>query len=234
MNCSGKASALCHFWAWLAIWWASALRPVACWRLGVNGSQKFTHAKAQSCKAQQSSTTIAYPNPGSSIKITAVAEAAQANLISLRPVTPEDAPFLLGLYKSSRGDDLRGLGWEEGRVSEFLDMQYEAQQRFHANEYRRPIDQIVVRNGQPIGRLTFEPREHEIRCVDIAIVPEHRRAGVGTYLLRELQTEARRLKKPLRLQVIRFNRAIALFDRLGFQRISETGTHFQLEWTPEG
>jgi ribosomal protein S18 acetylase RimI-like enzyme len=161
-------------------------------------------------------------------------EAAQANSISLRPVTPDDAPFLLALYKSSRGDDLRGLGWEEQRVSEFLEMQYEAQQRFHANEYRRPLDQIVVRNGEPVGRLMFEPREHEIRCVDIALMPNSRSSGIGAHLLRELQSEARRQKKPLRLQVIRFSRAVTLFERLGFQRISETGTHFQMEWTPQG
>ena len=109
-------------------------------------------------------------------------EAAQVNSISLRAVTTEDASFLLVLYKSSRGDDLRGLGWEEERVSEFLDMQYEAQQRFHANEYRRPVDQIVVRNGEAIGRIMFEPREHEIRCVDIALQPKHRSAGIGAYL----------------------------------------------------
>ena len=163
-----------------------------------------------------------------------MAEATPANSISLRPVTPEDASFLLTLYKSSRGDDLRGLGWEEERISEFLDMQYEAQQRFHANEYRRPVDQIIMRDGAPVGRLVFEPREHEIRCVDMALQPGHRSAGIGSHLLRELQTEAKRQKKPLRLQVIRFSRAISLFERLGFQRISETGTHFQMEWAPEG
>lgn len=175
-----------------------------------------------------------YSNHITSIRITAMAEAAPANSISLRPVTPADAAFLLALYKSSRGDDLRGLGWEEARISEFLDMQYEAQQRFHANEYRRPVDQIVLQDSEPIGRIMFEPREHEIRCVDMALVPERRSAGVGAYLLRELQAEAKRQKKPLRLQAIRFSRAIALFDRLGFQRISETGTHFQMEWTPDG
>jgi GNAT superfamily N-acetyltransferase len=89
-----------------------------------------------------------------------------------------------------------------------------------------------MRNGEPIGRLMFEPREHEIRCVDIALQVEHRNAGVGAHLLRELQSEAKRQKKPLRLQVIRFSRAIPLFERLGFHRISETGTHFQMEWTP--
>src|SRR5215210_7023090 len=114
-----------------------------------------------------------------------MAEPAQANSISLRAVTPEDAPFLLALYKSSRGDDLRGLGWEEERVGEFLNMQYEAQQRFHANEYRRPVDQIVMRDGEPIGRLMFEPREHEIRCVEVALLPDYRSSGVGSHLLRE-------------------------------------------------
>jgi N-acetylglutamate synthase-like GNAT family acetyltransferase len=118
------------------------------------------------------------------------------------------------------------------RLSDFLDMQYEAQQRFHENEYKKPVDQIVVRGNKAVGRVTFEPREHEIRCVEVAILPQHRNAGIGTRLIRELQTEAKRQKKPLRLQVIRFSRAVTLFERLGFQRISETGTHFQMEWTP--
>ena len=152
--------------------------------------------------------------------------------ISLRTSTPQDAEFLLALYKSSRGDDLRGLGWDEARISQFLGMQYEAQQRFDASEYKRPVDQVVLRSGQAVGRLTFETREHEIRCVEIALLPQHRNAGIGTRLIRELQNEAKRQKKPLRLQVIRFNRAVSLFERLGFQRISETGTHFQMEWTP--
>jgi len=152
--------------------------------------------------------------------------------ISLRAIAPEDSPFLLALYKSSRGDDLRGLGWDEPRISDFLEMQYEAQQRFHTNEYKKPVDQIVVRGNEAVGRVTFEPREHEIRCVEVAILPQHRNAGIGTRLIGELQTEAKRQKKPLRLQVIRFSRAVTLFERLGFQRISETGTHFQMEWTP--
>jgi GNAT superfamily N-acetyltransferase len=162
-----------------------------------------------------------------------MAEPTQNNLISLRPVDTGDRTFLLTLYKSSRGEDLRGLGWEEQRIGEFLDLQYEAAQRFLENEYKRPMDQVVLRDGEPIGRVMFESREHEIRCIDIALVPEHRNSGIGAHLLRDLQNEARRQRKPLRLQVIRFSRAIGLFERLGFQRISETGTHFQMEWSPE-
>src|SRR5438552_804267 len=57
--------------------------------------------------------------------------------ISVRPVTADDEAILLEIYKSSRGDDLRGLGWAEDRISEFLGMQYEAQQNFYESEYER-------------------------------------------------------------------------------------------------
>jgi GNAT superfamily N-acetyltransferase len=159
-------------------------------------------------------------------------EADSAQSISLRPVTADDEGFLLEIYKSSRGDDLRGLGWTEDRISEFLGMQYEAQQRFFESEYKRAVDEIVLFDGKPAGRLVVERREHEVRLIDVALLPEHRNRGIGSFLIRKLQDEARLERKPLRLQVIRFNRAVNLLERLGLVRTSETGTHFQMEWTP--
>jgi len=159
-------------------------------------------------------------------------EVDNGHSISVRPVTNDDAGLLLEIYQSSRGDDLRGLGWAEDRISEFLGMQYEAQQHFYKREYKRAVDEIILWEGKPAGRLVVERREHEIRCIDVALLPDHRNKGIGTFLIRKLQNEARREKKPLRLQVIRFNRAVNLFERSGFVRISETGTHFQMEWAP--
>jgi len=159
-----------------------------------------------------------------------VADSAES--ISVRPVTVDDEEILLEIYKSSRGDDLRGLGWAEDRISEFLGMQYEAQQNFYESEYKRATDEIVLWKGEPAGRLIVERREHEIRCIDVALLPEHRNRSIGSFLIQKLQDEARREKKPLRLQVIRFSRAVNLFERRGFVRTSETGTHFQMVWTP--
>ena len=155
------------------------------------------------------------------------------NLISLRPATTEDGEFLLAVFKSSRGDDLRELGWDEDRIGEFLGMQFEAQQRLDQNEYQRADEQIVLCEQQSAGRLMVERRDHEIRCVEVALVPAHRNTGIGTFLIRQLQDEARLANKPLRLGVIRFSRAVSLFERLGFVRTSETGTHFQMEWLPD-
>ena len=150
--------------------------------------------------------------------------------ISLRSVTDADKDFLLELYQTSRGDDLRELGWDEDRISEFLSMQHEAQQVFYQTDYQQALDEIILIEGGPAGRLIVERREHEIRCVDIALLPGHRGAGVGTFLIQRLQEEARQANKPLRLQIIRFSRSVNLFERLGFVRTSETGTHFQMEW----
>jgi len=155
------------------------------------------------------------------------------NLISLRPATTEDGQFLLALFKSSRGEDLRELGWDEDRIGEFLDMQFEAQKRLDQNDYQQADDQIVLSEDKPAGRVFVERRDHEIRGVDLALLPEHRNTGIGTFLIRQLQDEAKLANKPLRLGVIRFSRAVSLFERLGFARTGETGTHFQMEWLPD-
>jgi GNAT superfamily N-acetyltransferase len=153
--------------------------------------------------------------------------------IALRPVTSGDEALLLQIYKSSRGDDLRGLGWAEDRIDEFLGMQYEAQQKFYESEYKGAVDEIILWQGRTAGRLVVERREHEIRFIDLSLLRADRNHGIGTFLIRQLQDEATRERKPLRLQVIRFNRAVNLLERSGFVRTSETGTHFQMEWRPE-
>ncbi|HEX3143325.1 MAG TPA: GNAT family N-acetyltransferase [Pyrinomonadaceae bacterium] len=150
--------------------------------------------------------------------------------ITLRPATEDDRDFLRGLYKSSRGDDLRGLGWDEPRIDEFLEMQYDAHQNFLITDHPNLQDQIVLSYGEPVGHLAVDQRSDEIRLVDVALLPEHRQRGTGTLLIQELQTQAAAAQRPLRLQIIRFNRAVELFEQLGFRRIGETGSHFQMEW----
>lgn len=150
--------------------------------------------------------------------------------ISLRPATEDDEQFLLELYKSSRGDDLRGLSWDEDRIAEFLEMQYESHRNFLKQDHPGMHDQIVIVAGEPAGRVAVEQRADEIRLIDIALLPAHRNQGVGTLLIRDLQQQAATANRCLRFQVIRFNRAVGLFERLGFTRTSETGTHLQLEW----
>lgn len=160
-------------------------------------------------------------------------EVPSPEAITTRAVAPADQKFLAEVYKSSRGDDLRKLDWDEERISEFLDMQYEAQQNFNAGDYRDATDEVLLIGDKLIGHLMVEARSHEIRLIDVALLPEYRGHGLGTRIIQRIQEKAKSEKRPVRLQVIRFSRAVNLFERLGFVRTSETGTHFQMEWVFE-
>src|SRR5260370_3379561 len=96
------------------------------------------------------------------------------NRVSLRAATSEDQEFLREVFKSSRGEDLRGLGWEENRIGEFLDMQFDAQKRLGQDDYQQADDQIVSRAAQPAGRLHGRRRDHENPCVEDAPSLAHR------------------------------------------------------------
>lgn len=147
-----------------------------------------------------------------------------------RETLPDDEAFLFEVYQSSRGDDLTALGWDAERVRNFLETQYAAQQRFLQAGYPQGEDRIIMLDTQPIGRILVERNEQEIRVVDVALLPQYRNSGIGTYLVRELLAEAARLGKPFRAQVIRSSAAVGLFERLGIVKIGETGSHYQMEW----
>ena len=104
----------------------------------------------------------------------------ESEAISLRPVAPGDEEFLFAVYASSRGDDLESLGWNSAQIREFLESQYEAHRRVLQSEYRHAEDQVILVNGAAAGRLLVERRDHEIRGVDVALLPEFRNQGIGT------------------------------------------------------
>jgi ribosomal protein S18 acetylase RimI-like enzyme len=53
---------------------------------------------------------------------------------------------------------------------------------------------------------------------------------VGTLLLRELQDEAAASGRSLSIHVERFNPALRLYERLGFQLLEDKGVYLLLEW----
>jgi len=54
--------------------------------------------------------------------------------------------------------------------------------------------------------------------------------GIGTELLRRLQKEAMRLGVPVRLRVLKKNKALQLYERLDFAVTGETDTHMLKDW----
>ncbi len=151
--------------------------------------------------------------------------------ITLRPADANDEAFLYRLYASSRSEELAAWGWDSARQEAFLNLQFRAQQA-HYREYPNTDHQIILCGEHPIGRLLVSGLEDEFRLVDIALLPEHRNAGIGEALIRELLERARRSGKAVRLHVEKTNRAQRLYQRLGFKPIGDAGSHFFLEWQP--
>lgn len=135
--------------------------------------------------------------------------------VTLRPARPDDA-FLFALYAGTRADELAAWGWDAAQRDAFLVMQFRAQQRHYEAAWPRAEHRVVCLAGRPIGRLLVAREPDEIRLVDIALLPEHRGAGIGAGLIRGLLAEAARAGLPVRLHAARDSRARRLYERLGF------------------
>ena len=153
--------------------------------------------------------------------------------VTRRPIRPDDEDFLYSVYAGTRTDELAVVDWDEARKTAFLKMQFAAQHKHYQEHFPQAAFEIVLLDGHPIGRLYVDRREDEIRLIDIALLPEYRNGGIGTALLQELLAEATKARKPLRIHVERFNRALRLYAHLGFATIAEHGAYFLLEWAPD-
>jgi len=151
--------------------------------------------------------------------------------LSLRPSTPNDDAFLARVYASSRAEELAITGWTEEQKADFCRRQFDAQSAYYAANYPEAAFQIVERNGEAVGRLYVARWEKEIRIVDITLLSEFRGSGVGTKLLRDLQDEAREAKRTLTIHVERFNRALTLYERLGFKEVEDKGVYLLMRWS---
>ena len=152
--------------------------------------------------------------------------------LTLRPVTPADEPLLFELYAGTRIDELAAWGWDAAQRDLFLKLQFNGQQQHYHTHFAYADHSIVELDNQPIGRLIVARNEQDIHLADIVIQPAQRGSGIGTTLIRQLLDEAARSHKPLRLHVLRANRALRLYQRLGFTIAEDNGTHLLMEARP--
>jgi ribosomal protein S18 acetylase RimI-like enzyme len=153
------------------------------------------------------------------------------NLI-LDPVCESDEPFLYRTYASTRTEEMALTGWNAEQQEAFLRMQYEAQRQ----SYRMHISDaqyLVVRCGKiAVGRLILERTAEEIHIVDIALLTQFRRQGIGSALMEGILREAAEFGKFVRLFVERFNPALRWYEQLGFGVVSAAPIYLEMVWRP--
>ena len=153
--------------------------------------------------------------------------------VTFRPIAPDDMDFLLRVYRSTREEELAMVvDWTAEQKDAFVRHQFDAQHSWYRDHYEGAQFEVVLIAGVPAGRLYVHRRNREIRLVDITLLPEFRKGGVGTSLLKDLLAEGEAAGKPVTIHVEVFNPAMRLYERLGFSPIEERGPYRLMEWRP--
>jgi len=150
--------------------------------------------------------------------------------VVLRPVRPEDQPFLMRVYVNTRTEELAVVPWSPAEKELFLRQQFDAQHRHYQSAYPDGQFNVICAGPEDIGRLYVWRGRDELRIVDIALLPEWRGQGIGTLLIRTLLDEATATHRSVSIHVEQNNPALRLYERFGFQRIQETGVYWLMQW----
>lgn len=146
----------------------------------------------------------------------------------------DDQDFLCRLYASTRAGEMAMVPWTAEQKDSFLRFQFDAQSKYYAEHFPGASFDVVELAGERVGRLYVDRRDDEIRLIDIALLPERRGEGLGGELMAEILTEGEQKNLPVRIHVEHNNRAMRLYQRLGFEKIEEQGVYWLMEWTPRG
>jgi len=153
--------------------------------------------------------------------------------ITMRPVRPEDDPFLYELYASTREEELAPVQWSAAERESFLRMQFAAQKLHYSTAFPDCESLIILHDKRLIGRLMVFRDVTEHHFLEICLLTEYRGCGLGTRIITDLMNECRRMNKPAWFHVEKINhKAMKLYHRLGFVLTGEIPTHYRMGWHP--
>jgi GNAT superfamily N-acetyltransferase len=149
--------------------------------------------------------------------------------VSLRPEQPDDERFLYEVYASTREEEMALTNWDEPMRRAFLNHQFKAMRQGYRDMFPDGQFSIIELAGKPAGRMVINRTADEIRVVDLALLPAHRNQDIGTRLMQQVCATA---DKPVRLSVLKQNRAQVWYERLGFTKSADQGLYDEMEWRP--
>jgi GNAT superfamily N-acetyltransferase len=138
---------------------------------------------------------------------------------------------LYELHAAIRAEELGLQGCDPALRVRILRQQFDAQRQSYRENFPGADERLILRGDTPIGWVIVDRGGPALRGIDIALVPDARRQGIGTLIIRDLQQQAAIENRPMFIEVLRGNvRARALYERLGFLATGESATHTAMEW----
>ena len=137
-----------------------------------------------------------------------------------RPAEESDRPFVWRACVRAYTDVVvRQFGtWDEDAIAENF-----------AEKWSLGAFEVVELAGERVGAILVTEETDHVWLREVFLLPGHQGNGVGSALVRQELARAREVRKPLRLRVLRENRARRLYERLGLRVCGETDTHFWME-----
>jgi ribosomal protein S18 acetylase RimI-like enzyme len=148
--------------------------------------------------------------------------------LRLRPAHEGDRDFLHAVFASTRAHEFEQIGWSADRIAALLAEQFSMQDAYYRQHYRHARFDVIMLGETAVGRLYHDWSGGEARLIDIALLPAHRGAGIGTRLVRAFVAQAAARMVPVVLHVEMNNPVQALYRRLGFEPVGENGVYLQM------
>jgi ribosomal protein S18 acetylase RimI-like enzyme len=144
--------------------------------------------------------------------------------VQLRPATLDDVDALYLIHRAALGPYVEETWgpWNENWQAEQFREQFDVS-----------IRQVIEEHGRVIGFLDVVDEEERTVLASIRIAPEFQRRGIGTWLIRGVLERAALRGVPVTLRVLRVNPARRLYERLGFEVVDTSDTHYTMLVHPE-
>jgi len=133
-------------------------------------------------------------------------------LIEFRQATRADIDFL---------DEMHALCMKEHVIKLYPWNEQLFRQTFNPEQI-----QIVLLYQFAVGMVQVAIRQEELYLANILVTPAFQNLGIGTQIIEKVIALGTKLRLPVKLHVLKYNRARRLYERLGFTEIGEIETHY--------
>jgi ribosomal protein S18 acetylase RimI-like enzyme len=137
--------------------------------------------------------------------------------VTLRAATPADEPFLFDLRRATMEEHLIRAGEPTDEQAHWARLRY-----------RYDDAHIVCSGSERLGLFKYIRDPDEWTIVQIQILPAWQGRGIAAQLVGEFLRQADSAGVPVKLSVLKGNRAINLYQRLGFQVVNVTDTSLEM------
>jgi ribosomal protein S18 acetylase RimI-like enzyme len=149
--------------------------------------------------------------------------------ILFRPVTENDMDFLYRIYASTRLEEMGATGWDKVQVESFLTMQFNLQHIQYMQNYPDASFNLILAGYLPAGRLYVDRKKDSLHIIDVALLQEFRRQGIGGFIMKGLTEEADATGRMMSLCVEMNNPILPFYRALGFREMNLKGIYYYME-----